>query len=81
MARPDLGDTEELAEYRRELRAYLRSWRLLGLAFVIPTGLWLALKDPSSDVAWMGLGIGGAICVAIIILRTRYHLRRMREPA
>ena len=81
MARPDLGDTEELAEYRRELRAYLRPWRLLGLLLIIPSGLWLALEDASSGIAWTAFAAGCLVCIAIVVLRTRYHLRRMQEPA
>ena len=34
MARPDLKDPEPLGHYRRELRAYLRPWRIVGLIVV-----------------------------------------------
>ena len=79
MAKPDSNDSEALAEYRRELRAYLRPWRLIGLAIVIAAALWLAFRDRNSALAWVALVGGWAMLAAIIVLRTRYHLRRMRE--
>lgn len=81
MAKPDSNDSEALAEYRRELRAYLRPWRLVGLAIVMAAALWLAFRDPYSALAWVAFVGGWAKLVAIIALRTRYHQRRMREPA
>jgi len=81
MARPDLRNPETLKAYRRELRAYLRPWRMLGLAVAVSSGLWLALKDPTSRAAWAVFIGAWILLIAIIVLRSRYHLRRMREPA
>ena len=81
MTRPNLKDPSERLEYRRELRAYLRPWRMAGLFMVIGAGFWLMVRDPQSAVGWTAMAAGWAILIAIIVLRTRYHLRRMREPA
>jgi O-antigen/teichoic acid export membrane protein len=80
MARPNLTDPNAVAEYRRELRAYLRIWRIIGLAIVICAALWLAFRDRDSGFAWSAF-IGGWLMLAcIIVFRTRYHRRRMSEP-
>ena len=81
MTRPNLSDPAAQKEYRRELRAYLRPWRMAGLLLVIGACFWLLFRDRESPVAWAAMIGGWAILIAIIVLRTRYHLRRMREPA
>ena len=81
MTRPDLHDPDERLEYRRELRAYLRPWRMLGLVCVICAGYWLLFQDWDSPRAWTFMIAGWAILIAIMVLRTRYHKRRMSEPA
>ena len=81
MARPNLSDPAEYKQYRRELRAYLRPWRMAGLFLVIGACFWLIVRDRESPVAWTAMIAGWVVLVAIIVLRTRYHLRRMRELA
>ena len=81
MTRPDLHDPDERLEYRRELRAYLRPWRMIGLFSVIGAGYWLLFQDRGSSSAWMVMAAGWVILIVNIVLRTRYHKRRMSEPA
>jgi hypothetical protein len=81
MARPNLSDPEARKAYRRELRAYLRPWRIAGLLVVIGACYWLLFQDRQSPAAWAAMVAGWAVLIAIIVLRTLYHLRRMREPA
>ena len=81
MTRPDLHDPDERLEYRRELRAYLRPWRMIGLFSVIGAGYWLLFQDRNSPRAWTALIAGWALLIFIIVLRTRYHRRRMSEPS
>ncbi|HET9399019.1 MAG TPA: hypothetical protein VFO45_09395 [Sphingomicrobium sp.] len=81
MARPNLSVPAELKAYRRELRSYLRPWRMAGLFMVIGASFWLIFRDRESPVAWAAMVAGWIVLVAIVALRTRYHLRRMREPA
>ncbi len=81
MAKPNLSDPAELKEYKRELRIYLRPWRLAGLMIVILACYWLIFRDRASTAAWAAMIAGWAMLIAIVVLRTRYHLRRMREPS
>ncbi len=81
MTRPDLSDPDERLEYRRELRCYLRPWRMVGLFSVIGAGYWLLFRDPESSSAWAVMIAGWALLIVIIVLRTRYHRRRMSGPA
>ncbi len=90
MARPDLTDPAQGADYRRELRALYRGWRWLGLGLVIAAtillawprmgGPWMLGPRPMQDWGWIALAAGWAILIAIIALRTRHHRRRMAEP-
>ena len=80
MTRPDLNDPDERLEYRRELRAYLRPLRLAGLFCVVGAGYWLMFRDLESSSAWAVMITGWALLIAIIVLRSRYHKRRMSEP-
>ena len=81
MARPNLSDPAELKQYRRELRAYRRPWRVTGLLMVIGACYWLLFRDQESVAGWTLMATGWVILLTSIVLRTRYHLRRMREPA
>jgi len=81
MTRPNLHDPDERLEYRRELRVFLRPWRMLGLFSVIGAGYWLLFRDWGSSRAWTVMGAGLVLLIAIIVLRSRYHKRRMSEPA
>ena len=81
MARPNLSDASAYEEYRRELRAYLRPWRIAVIAIVVLSAIWLGFVDIGSRPAWAGFIAGWAALIVIIVLRTRYHKRRMSEPA
>jgi drug/metabolite transporter (DMT)-like permease len=80
MARPDLNDHEQRAVYRRELLRLYRWWRWLGLALVV-AGVVVMLRNGNGfDRVSIGLlVVGWAILAGVIIARTRYHKRRMRE--
>ncbi|HEU4498959.1 MAG TPA: hypothetical protein VFR60_06445 [Sphingomicrobium sp.] len=80
MTRPDLSDPDVRYEYRRELRVYLRPWRMAGLFSVIAAGFWLLFRDQESPLAWAAMIAGWLLLTVIIVLRTRYHKRRMSEP-
>jgi hypothetical protein len=90
MARPNFVDLEVRAAYRRELRQLYRGWRWFGLALVLLAawllvwprmgGPWTLGPLPTQRwgfglmvVAWTSLG-------SIIVLRTRYHVRRINKP-
>lgn len=84
--RPDLGDPEARAAYRRELRGLARGWRWLGLALVTTGAIAFiydakaARHDPAIQwSAWALLAIGWAVLIGVIAYRTRYNMRRMRE--
>ena len=81
MTRPDLSDPDVRLEYRRELRAYLRPWRMAGLFSVLGAGYWLLFRDPGSSSAWAVMIAGWTLLIVVVVLRTRYHKRRMSEPA
>lgn len=81
MTRPNLSDPAGYQEYRRELRAYLRPWRMGGVAVVVLSGIWLGFVDINSRPAWAGFIAGWAFLIVMIVLRSRYHRRRMSEPA
>jgi drug/metabolite transporter (DMT)-like permease len=76
---PNLTDPEERAAYRRELKRVYRGWRFLGLAIVIAGIIWLLVRGDGFDSVSIGLlAIGWAILAAVVVMRTRYHQRRMR---
>ena len=80
MARPDLNDPEQRAAYRRELRTRYRSWRWFGLVVVVAAvGVMLWGGEGYDSLSLIMLAAGWAILIAVIVLRTRYHRRRMRE--
>ena len=80
MTRPNLSDPAELKAYKAELRRLYRGWRWLGFA-VIAAGVGLALFGGNGlDLpSLILLGIGWAVLLIVIVARTRYHQRRMRE--
>jgi hypothetical protein len=80
MTRPDLNDPDERLEYGREIRAYLRPWRMVGLISVTSASYWLLFQHRGSPAAWVVMVAGWALVIAIVVLRTQYHKRRMSEP-
>ena len=85
---PDLSNPAERRAYRRELRAYRRPTRLAGLAIVIAglamifwpriSGRWVTVGSlPLEQVGWIVVLAGWVVLVTVIVLRTRYHRRRM----
>ena len=79
MTRPDLSDPEQRLAYRNELRRVYRPWRYGGLALLV-IALVGSFNDPAHDRVWTALLIAGAVVTfGVIIARTRYHQRRMRE--
>ena len=82
MTRPDLKDAEQRRAYRAELRRVYRFWRWLGLATVSAgVATMFAGGEGFNALSLVLLGVGWAILIAVIVLRTRYHQRRMREPS
>jgi drug/metabolite transporter (DMT)-like permease len=82
MTRPNLKDPEELAAYKRELRGLYKLWRWVGLAIVVGGVVVMFMRDGQFD-RYSGalLFVGWAILIAVVIQRTRYHKRRLAEPA
>jgi drug/metabolite transporter (DMT)-like permease len=80
MARPDLNDPEQRMAYRRELLRVHRGWRWVGLAFVTAGVAVILVNGNGFDRLSIALLIvGWAILAGVIVARTRYHRRRMRE--
>ena len=80
MSRPDLSDPQQRKAYRAELRRVYRGWRWLGLALVVAGVAAMFVGGGGFNTLSLALlGIGWAILIAVIVLRTRYHQRRMRE--
>ena len=80
MTRPNLDDPAERAAYRRELIGLSRGWRWLGLAAVVLAVAIMFVRGSRFDALSLSLlAIGWAILIGVIVRRTRYHRRRMRE--
>ena len=80
MARPDLTDPAQRAAYRRELKAYARPWRMLGLALLLAAVVVALVRGQGFDPLSLALMIAGwAVLVPVIIARGRHHRRRMAE--
>lgn len=86
---PNLSDPAERAAYRRELAAYARPLRILGLALWLGgalmiawprlSGRWVMVGDTSlQQLGWFVLAAGLVVVIAVIFMRTRYHRLRMR---
>lgn len=87
MASPDLDTEEGRAAYRKELRGVARPLRAGGLALVVGAAV-LILVVRQGNPAWSSwaftasyvmLGLGWALVIAAIYMRTRHHKRRMKE--
>lgn len=80
MARPDLTDPAQRAAYRRELKAFARPWRLLGLALLVAGVVTVLVRGRGFDPLSVGLVIAGwSVLVPVIVARGRHHRRRMAE--
>ena len=78
MTRPDLSDPEQRRAYRAELRRIYWPWRTAALAMVF-IGLMGVVGDRSHELIWSAVLIAGIVLAfAVIVARTRYHLRRTR---
>ena len=79
MTRPDLSDPVQRRAYRAELRRVYWPWRAASLALVL-IALFGSLLDPARDRLWAALLFVGAVMViGVMVARTRYHQRRMRD--
>jgi hypothetical protein len=79
VTRPDLSDAEQRLAYRRELRRVYWPWRYGAVALLV-AALVGSSVDPARERWWVVLLVVGAVLTfAVIIARTRYHQRRMRE--
>jgi hypothetical protein len=79
MTRPDLSDPEQRRAYRAELRRVYWPWRATSLGLLLAAFVG-SLLDPALDRLWSALLVVGAVLiVGVIIARTRYHQRRMRD--
>ena len=75
----DLKNPEERADYRGELIRLYRGWRWLGLAIVCAGVAWVLLRGEGWDAVGIAAEVvGWTILIAIIVMRTRYHKRRMQ---
>jgi drug/metabolite transporter (DMT)-like permease len=80
MSKPDLSDPAQRSAYRRELRRAYRPWRWGGLALVTAGLVVMLVRGNGFDTpSLILLGIGWMILAGVIVARTRYHRRRMRE--
>ena len=79
MSRPDLSDPDQRLTYRRELRRVYWPWRYGALVLLI-VALVGSLIDPDHQRIWeVFLILGAVVTIGVIVARTRYHRRRMRE--
>ncbi len=86
MTGPDLSDDAAYRAYRTELRSVGRTPRLIGFALVVlgAIAVWTGVKAGGAgpliqQAGYAALAIGWVLMLAAIVLRTRYHRRRMRE--
>ena len=86
MPAPDLDTEQAVAAYRAELRTVGRRPRLIGFGFILLGAVlvWAAGQAGSVGpmVQWTGYGslaAGWALMLTAMVLRSRYHRRRMAE--
>lgn len=86
MAAPDLKSPEGLRAYRSELWRVARWWRWAGLGLVAISAVGLLmtrnanlplLESTMGRLVLAGLVIGWGLAIVGIVVRTRYHKRRM----
>ncbi len=79
---PNLKDPAELAAYRRELRAFQPLVRQVGVGLaVLGVVLSFASRMSGAVPSWLALAVIGAgvgVMLYGIVVRSRYHMRRMR---
>ena len=79
MTRPDLSDPVQSRAYRAELRRVYWPWRAASLGLVV-IALFGSLPDPARDRLWAAiLFVGAVMVIGVMVARTRYHQRRMRD--
>lgn len=89
MSHPDLSDSRHRANYRRELRGIAVPQRIVGLSLTflaLVLLLWPQIFGtetlsgvPTRTIGQMLLAAGWVLLIWAIIIRTRYHKRRMEE--
>ncbi|MBS0296136.1 MAG: hypothetical protein JSR45_07475 [Proteobacteria bacterium] len=83
----DLSTPEGRAAYRAELRQVAFWPRMAGFGLIIGAALVLVWNlrfsgAPSSDLtvaSYVAMGLGWALVLIAIVLRTRYHRRRLSD--
>lgn len=86
MSKPDLTTPEGRRAYGRELSTVARGWRWTGLAIVtlaavgyVLTARWdLPWSSTLGTATIAGLVIGWGLVLVAIVIRSRYHGRRMK---
>lgn len=77
-ASPDLTDPIQRAAYRRELRAFARPWRWLGIALILGGAVVVLVRGRGFDpLSLTMVAAGWVVFIGVIVARTRYHKSRM----
>jgi len=87
MTAPDLATEEGRAAYRAELKRVAWPLRLGGLVLIVGAAAlilaaregWIGAFELATNAGYVMLGLGWALFIAAIFVRTRYHKRRMAE--
>jgi hypothetical protein len=87
MTAPDLATEEGRATYRAELKRVAWPLRLGGLVLIVGAAAlilaaregWIGAFELATNAGYVMLGLGWALFIAAIFVRTRYHKRRMAE--
>ena len=88
MTRPDLETETGRAAYRAELKRVAWPLRLGGLVLIVVAALlvlsaregWVGTSgELATNAGYILLGLGWALFIAAIFVRTRYHKRRLAE--
>src|SRR6476660_5254469 len=84
--RPELSNPDARRAYRRELRGVYRVPRILAVALLAAGGIGLLIDNWRGSgsvsliwLSWAAVGAGATSCIILVVLRTRYHGRRMSE--
>lgn len=87
MSLPDLNTEEGRAAYRKELRRVAMPVRWGGLGLIVVGALLalgartgaLGLDNSVMPVCYAALALGWVLVLAAVVIRTRYHKRRLAE--